>query len=44
MDLLRPWMRIALWTGGVVAVAVAAAAYFRPEFVIDLANQIMLCF
>ena len=42
--MLRPWMRIALWTCGGAAVAVAAAAYFRPEFVIDLANQIMLCF
>jgi hypothetical protein len=44
MELTRPWVRIALWSGAAVAVALATAAYFRPEFVVDLANRIMLCF
>jgi hypothetical protein len=48
MDLARPWARIALWSVAVAAVALAAAlaaaAYLRPEFVVELANQIMLCF
>lgn len=44
MDLMKPWMRIAIWSSGVLTIALATAAYFRPEFVVDLANRIMLCF
>jgi hypothetical protein len=44
MDLQRSLVRIALWSGAAIAVALAAVAYFRPEFVVDLANQVMLCF
>ena len=44
MDLTRPWVRVALWSGAALALALAAAAYFRPEFVVDLANRIVLCF
>jgi hypothetical protein len=44
MDFTRPSARIALWLGAGLALALAAAAYFRPEFVVDLANRIVLCF
>jgi len=44
MDWTRPWVRIALWTVAALSVALAIAAYLRPEFVVDLANRIMLCF
>ncbi len=44
MDWARPWLRIALWTVAALAVTLAIAAYLRPEFVVDLANRIMLCF
>ena len=44
MDWTRPWLRISLWTVAALFVALAIAAYLRPEFVVDLANQIMLCF
>ena len=44
MGLTKPWVRIACWFGAVTAIALATAAYFRPDFVVDLANQIMLCF
>ncbi len=44
MDPARPWVRVALWSGAVVAIALAAAAYLRPAFVVDMANWVMLCF
>ncbi len=39
----RQWMQITLWSAAVVAIALATAAYFRPGFVVDLTNQILLC-
>jgi hypothetical protein len=36
--------RIAAWTAGVVVLAAAFLAYLRPDFMLDLANRIYLCF
>ena len=33
-----------MWSVVALSVALAVAAYLRPEFVVDLANRIMLCF
>jgi len=44
MDATRLRVRVALWSGAIAAIALAAAAYFRPAFVVDMANWVMLCF
>jgi hypothetical protein len=36
--------RLLLWAAAAVALAAVFMAYIRPEFMVDLANQIWLCF
>jgi hypothetical protein len=36
--------RLFLWMAAATALAAVFMAYTRPEFMVDLANQIWLCF
>jgi hypothetical protein len=36
--------RILIWVAAMTALAAVFMAYIRPEFMVDLANQIWLCF
>lgn len=36
--------RIAAWMSGAAVLALAFLAYLRPDFMLDLANRIYLCF
>lgn len=37
-------IRIAAWTAGIAVLVVAFLGYLRPDFMLDLANRIYLCF
>lgn len=34
----------AWWTAGIAVLALAFLSYLQPEFMLDLANRIYLCF
>jgi hypothetical protein len=36
--------RLLIWTATAVALGAVFMAYIRPEFMVELANQIWLCF
>jgi hypothetical protein len=36
--------RILIWAAAIAALGTVFTAYIRPEFVVELANQIWLCF
>jgi hypothetical protein len=36
--------RILIWAAAIAVLASVFMAYIRPEFVVELANQIWLCF
>ena len=36
--------RLLMWIAAALALAAVFMAYTRPEFMVDLANQIWLCF
>jgi hypothetical protein len=36
--------RLCIWAVAVAALGAVFMAYLRPEFMVDLANQIWLCF
>ncbi|WP_395404664.1 hypothetical protein ACHMW6_00655 [Pseudoduganella sp. UC29_106] len=36
--------RVAAWTAGIAVLTAAFLAYLRPDFMLDLANRIYLCF
>ena len=44
MQRAQYWIRMALFMAGLFVIGFAAAAYLRPEFIVDLGNRIMLCF
>ena len=33
-----------IWAGVAIALGAVFMAYIRPEFIVDLANQVWLCF
>jgi len=37
-------LRLAVWLAFAAVLALAFAAYLRPDFMLDLANRIYLCF
>lgn len=37
-------LRALAWIAGAAVLALAFAAYLRPDFMLDLANRIYLCF
>jgi hypothetical protein len=37
-------VQIVAWVAGAAVLALAFAAYLRPDFMLDLANRIYLCF
>ena len=43
-DRARLLKRVVLVMAGMFVIGFATAAYVRPEFIVDLGNQIMLCF
>lgn len=38
---MKPWLA---WTLAMAAMALAFAAYLRPDFMLDWGNRIALCF
>jgi uncharacterized membrane protein YczE len=38
------YKRLIVLMVGLFALGFASAAYLRPEFIVDLGNQLMLCF
>jgi hypothetical protein len=36
--------RVLIWAAAMAALAAVFMAYIRPEFMVELANQIWLCF
>jgi hypothetical protein len=43
-DLHNATKRLLLWVAAIAALAAVFLAYTRPEFMVELANQIWLCF
>jgi hypothetical protein len=39
--MMKPWLA---WVLAIAAMALAFAAYLRPDFMVDLANRVALCF